>query len=186
VKKIYRWLMVFLALTGTLASFGVQALSAVPIDVSAAHPGKPGAQVMLVDNQVYRLEIGVEKTLNLKLISAYSQGEMQVRISASEGLALQQAAEKISFMLEEGKVYEIPLQISAMIAGRHYVHLHIDVTVGNRKMFKSVSAIIQAQSAFEEPRLLRGAQKAGVNENNTGEEVISLPAQEKILIHQHR
>lgn len=186
MKKIYSWLIVFLALTGVVFSFGVQVLSAVPVEVSDVHRGKPGAQVMLVDNQIYRLETGVEKTLNLNLITSYSQGEMHVRLSSSEGLELQQAAEKMSFMLEAGEVYEIPLQIFATITGRHYVHLHIDVTAGNRKMFKSISAIIQAQTASEEPRLLRGVQKAGANENNSGDEVISLPAQEEILIHQLR
>lgn len=186
MKRIYAWLIIFLALTGAAFNLGVQASPTGSVEVFDVHHGKPGAQVKLVNNQVYKLEADVEKTLVLKLITSYSHGEMHIRLSASEGLVLQEAAEKISFVLGQGEIYEIPLNISATIAGRHYVHLHIDVSAGNRKVFKSISAIIQAQTASEEPRLLRGAQKAGANGNNSGDEVISLPAQEEILIHQRR
>lgn len=181
MKKIYVLLIIFLALTGAACNLGVQASSAVPDEHSGVHQGKPGAQITLVNNQVYRLEIGVEQILVLKLMTPYSQGEMDIRVSSSEGLVVQEPTEKLSFTLEHAETYEIPVKTSAQIAGRHYVHLHIDVTVGDRKMFKSISAIVQTETASEEPRLLRGMQKAGSDENTSGDDVISLPAQEEIL-----
>lgn len=136
--------------------------------------GKPGAQVSLLEDSLYRLEPGIDGEVVLQLAASYSDGEMSVTLNTSEGLLIVAGSPNYTFALAEGESYPIPLRLLAPNAGRYYVHLQINVNAGGRQTFKALSAIVQvgAETQRSTPQLQK---------RQDARDVISLPAREEII-----
>ena len=135
--------------------------------------GKPGASVRLENSQPFYLESPGIADLDLLLSAAASAGNMQVDVAVGQGLELFSAQSRFDFVLANGGIYKLPLQISAAGEGRFYINLHVRITNGQQQT-KVISAVIQVGALAA--RALK--KQDGLNDDESA--VIDLPAQETV------
>jgi hypothetical protein len=143
---------------------------------NATPKGKPGADVSLVDNSVRHLEPGVDAEVVLELAMPYTDGELSVTVTTSEGLLIVAGATNYTFNLGQHQTYSIPLRLIAPNPGRYYVNLQVQVYRDGRQTFRAVSAIVQVGEGTEPVRADAKQQKPG-----NPDDVIPLPAREEII-----
>jgi hypothetical protein len=151
---------------------------------SASKPQpKPGAQISLVENQVYVIEPGEQANINIRLRSAQQQGQMRVTVSGSEGLNILAGATEQEFSLASDIIYELPLQLLATQPGRYYAHIKIVIDSDGRQLARVISAIVQAGKTPSTEELQKMDTRAGARTSKeTGDEqLIIQPARETIL-----
>lgn len=137
--------------------------------------GKPGASVRLENSQPFYLESPGIADLDLLLSTAASAGNMQVDVAVGQGLELFSSKSRFDFVLVNGGIYKLPLQISAAGEGRFYINLHVRITNGQQQQTKVITAVIQVGALAA--RALK-KQDDGLNDDESA--VIDLPAQETV------
>jgi hypothetical protein len=142
---------------------------------SKPHHGKPGASVRLVHSQPFYLESPGVADLDLLLSAAASAGNMQVDISVGQGLELLSAQSRFDFVLANGGIYKLPLQISAAGEGRFYINLHVRITNDQQHETKVIAAMIQVGALAA-----RTFKKQDDDLNDDEPAVMDLPAQETV------
>lgn len=138
-----------------------------------AHQPKPGASVRLESTKPFSLQEAIPADIKLVLLAAETEGVMDVEIGASDELILS-SQETMQFQLSPNGRYEVPLKLTAHLAGRYYINLHVSIRAGGQQMSRVLSAIVQVG---DEPQL----QKAQASDAVSSDDVISLPAQETII-----
>lgn len=138
-----------------------------------SHLPKPGASVRLESTKPYQLQESMPAEIKLVLVTTETDGVMDVKIGASDELMLS-SQETMQFQLSPNGRYELPLKLTAHLAGRYYINLHVSIRAGGQQMSRVLSAIVQVG---DEPKL----QKAQASDAVSSDDVISLPAQETII-----
>lgn len=142
-------------------------------DLHTTRSGKPGADVKLQENNVHRLEPGVDAEVTLKLVAAYDGGTMTVHLAGSEGLYILGGATSYTFPLSTMGGYNLPLRLLAAEPGRYYVHIHVMVDHHDRQLGRVLSAIVQVG---EEDT------SEGIRQKTTSPDgIVPLPARETII-----
>lgn len=146
------------------------------------HP-KPGAQVSLIDSQLYMIEPGEYRPLTIRLRSPQAQGLMRVTITGSEGLHILPSSAEPVFTLAPGVIHELPLQVHVAQPGRYYVHLTIVTEGGDRQLSRVMSVIVQAgkDQPRETLRKLDASAGPGDEDAPLEEPLITLPARETVV-----
>lgn len=150
----------------------------------ASHPHpKPGAQVSLIDHQLYMIEPGEDSLLSIRLRSQQVQGLMRVTITGSEGLNIRSSATEQVFTLAPGVIHELPLQVHVEQPGRYYVHLNIVTESSGRQSSRVMSVIVQAgkDQPLETLRKLDANAESGAEGESPDEPLITLPAREIVI-----
>lgn len=133
--------------------------------------GKPGANVSLLSREPILLDALGEHSLVLRLRSSSFPGRMNLRIAADEGITLLSAAEQ-SIELTQAGEYELPVQLVAAQAGRHYLRLHVELNSDGKSEKRVLAAIVQVGKSA--PPSVQKTSPA------LGDDVIALPAQEQV------
>lgn len=154
----------------------VEASSNKSVKSVEAPRGKPGAQISLATNEIYPLKAGVVGDMKLVLLTPYTEGQLSVTVSASEGLALVSDVTDFNFLLEADTDYVIPLKLLAQEDGRYYVHLQVNLESEGRRTFRALSAIVQVG---QEDTVTK--EKLKIHKAGEATSVILLPAEETII-----
>lgn len=149
---------------------------------------KPGAQIALVENQVFLIEPGEQSNITLRLYSPQQSGQLRVTVSGSEGLNILSGATEQEFLLSPDHVYELPLQVLAEQSGRYYAHVKAVIENDARPQARVVSAIVEVGKSLAGEKLQKtggpaevGASEMGGRKDLGAELLIVQPARETIL-----
>lgn len=137
---------------------------------------KPGAKVSLASENTVTLAAGNTATVDILLNAQLGDGNMHVELNPSEGLQLQGSSSSYDFTATADGQYKISTNLYTPVDGRYYLNINATITAGDVSSSRSLAVIVQVgaiPSTAESPA--RSLQKA------SGENVVSLPAQERII-----
>ncbi len=136
---------------------------------------KPGASVSLASANMITIDENKESTVVVLLKAQSTSGVIQIKLNSSEGLQVLSGNEIQDVRLNADGYYQLPVSLLAPNSGRYYLNLH--VVIGNAENFTSRAlAVIVKVGPFTGADQLPLQMKKSV----TGENIISLPAQETI------
>ena len=139
---------------------------------------KPGAAVSLASVNLVTIDANQTSEIIVLLKAQSAIGTIHVETNTSEGLELISSAVAQDLSLNQDGYYQLPVSILAPRNGRYY--LNLQVTINNDEYISSrvLAVIIQVGPLTDAINLPPRMLKSTTNEN-----VISLPAQEKIIQH---
>lgn len=136
---------------------------------------KPGAAIALSDSLV-KLEVeGAPYSINIDINSQYSNGDMELSVSTSDGLYITSGDENPTVALSKG-VIAFPYTITAIERGRFYIYINAVIEADGNKEARALTFIVQVgeenKAATDSP-----AQKSESNKDL----VIPMQAKEEII-----
>lgn len=137
---------------------------------------KPGAKVSLASENIVTLTAGNTATVDILLNAQLGDGNMHVELNPSEGLQLQGSSSSYDFTPTADGQYKISPHLYTPVDGRYYLNINATITAGDVLSSRSLAVIVQVgaiPSTAESPA--KSLQKT------SGENVVSLPAQERII-----
>jgi hypothetical protein len=132
---------------------------------------KPGAAVKLISDAILFVNPNEILTTDIVLNIDEDVGELHLELSTSAGLALLDTPTNINLPLGQVQPVKIPVKLLATQAGRFYLNVQASITTANALSSRNLAVIVQVGETVE---------KSPQFKKPTGEQIISLPAQETI------
>lgn len=132
---------------------------------------KPGASVKILNLQPMVLNTAGLHDIELVLHSASYPGEMNIDLTASDGMSILSAAVIAIPLVKKGE-YKIPVSLNIPREGRYYLRMNVTVTGKEINEKRVLSAIIQVGETVDKQQKTVPA--------STTDKVVSLPAQEHV------
>ena len=140
---------------------------------------KPGADVQIRSELRETLSPGDAGALNVTFTEGYTNGDMQITATTSNGLELLTTADATSFNMATGDTHEWTVYFDAPVAGKHYVNFHVRVDTAIGPLTRSSAAIVQVGKASDTSTASKSA--APVETDAGGKPVIVMQAEETIV-----
>jgi len=143
---------------------------------------KQGAAVSLVNSQVNIATSGVQYAIDLTIDSQYSSGNMQVNVSASDGLYIMDGSTEITQTLTKGNI-TLPYVVTASEEGRYYIYANIQTESNGVKSFRALTLIVQVGETKAEMKALLKQNPKQVNDESerTFGDVVPMKAKEEVI-----
>ncbi|GHB69839.1 hypothetical protein GCM10008107_18990 [Psychrosphaera saromensis] len=145
---------------------------------------KQGSAVSLLNSKVSLAEAGVPYLIDLAIDSKYSSGDMEIKVSASDGLSIVSGTTEINARLSNG-VTTFPFEVSATEVGRYYLYAVVKTQSNGMKSGRALTLIVQVG---EEEKSIKSTpvktKKKGANQTDdapTFGAPVVLPANEEII-----
>lgn len=132
---------------------------------------KPGASVKLISPSILTIDPNKQTSTEILFETTESSGEFIVELFAPTGLSLLNTPTQQTINLVSPGNIKIPISLLAVTNGRYYLKMHILMKKGDSIAVRNLAVIIQVGPEPE---------KAVQLKKTSGENVISLPAQETI------
>jgi hypothetical protein len=185
--------LTMLCLSGfvAMAVSGCQSESTVSNVISAASYTKntttyqkQGSAVSLLNSKVSLAEAGVPYLIDLAIDSKYGSGDMEIKVSASDGLSIVSGTTEINATLSKGNM-TFPFEVSATEVGRYYLYAVVKTQSNGMKSGRALTLIVQVG---EEEKSIKSTpvktKKKGANQTDdapTFGAPVVLPANEEII-----
>lgn len=133
---------------------------------------KPGASVIVLNNQPIMLNSAGVHDLEILLYFPAPHGEVSVQAASSQGVQILSTVDPAFFPVPERGEYRLPISVNIQHEGRHYIHLNVSVMTKDVTQKRAVSVILQVGK-------MQSRLQKSISSGNSGA-VIELPAQESI------
>ncbi len=131
---------------------------------------KPGASVKLISSSILTINPNEKTSFEMLLEAKDASGELTVDLSVPDELSLLDTPMHHTINLSSSNI-KIPVNLLAVANGRYYLKVHARINNGDTTSERNLAVIIQVGP---------NAEKSVQLEKRSGENVISLPAQETI------
>lgn len=151
---------------------GCQEKSQTSVTRSPAHIKhlKPGAAITLASDAILMIQPKEIVATDILLDVNHDLGELSLEFSASPGLSLVDTSTSIKLAIGQNPV-RVPVKLLALTDGRFYLNIQARVTTTDSSSSRNLAVIVQAGATPEKPPQFN---------KPSGDQVISLPAQETI------
>jgi len=141
------------------------------VNLKPIKEAKPGAAIRLISNTIVSIKAKQTSQFELIFDVGDSEGLLNIKLSPTEGLDVVDTQMIQSIKLSSANTIKIPVTLHAAIDGRYYLNIQATVEKGDSLSSRNLALIVQVGAEKE---------KANVFKKASGENVISLPAQETI------
>ncbi len=141
---------------------------------------KPGAVINLENAQVNLEVSGAQYAIDPGLISGYNSGDLELSVSASDGLYIVGGDTNPTMALTKGKM-SCPYTVAAAKPGRYYLYINAKATINGAVRTRALTFIVQVGDEAEKDNgsdVLSSEKASG-----SGEIVVPMTAQEEIIQH---
>jgi hypothetical protein len=132
---------------------------------------KPGAPVKLISDSIVSINPGQATRVVIELEAHEREGQLDIDFVPSDGLTILDTDSRQTISLSDSLPIKFPVTLLAHTDGRYYLNMHIRIENGESSSNRALALIVQLGA---ESDTIKFKKADGVN-------VISLPAQEKIL-----
>ena len=140
---------------------------------------KSGADVQVRTELRETLSPGDAGAMTVTFTEGYTNGDMRITATTSEGLELLTTADATSFNMAAGDTHEWTVYFDAPVAGKHYVNFHVSVDTPIGPLSRSSAAIVQVGKASDTSAASKSA--APVETDAGGKPIIMMQAEETIV-----
>jgi hypothetical protein len=145
--------------------------SMTPVKEPRGKAIKPGAAVKLVSPSIVYIKAGEKSFVEILLETKENLGKLSIELSAPSELDLSDTSLKTTINLPSRSAVKIPVNLLASANGRFYLNLLARVSSADTATIRNLTLIVQVG-----PEPVKTLQL----KKTSGENVISLPAQETI------
>ncbi|GGY70454.1 hypothetical protein GCM10011613_13650 [Cellvibrio zantedeschiae] len=139
--------------------------------INAVKKAKPGAAIKLASSPTLFINANEIVKTELLFDVADTSGQLHLEFFPSNGLDILDTSTRASVDLQGTKPVKIPVALRALENGRYYLNIHASIDSGESVSSRSLAVILQVGPLLE---------KSTQFKKTSGEQVISLPAQETI------
>jgi hypothetical protein len=132
---------------------------------------KPGAPVKLVSAPSISINSDQETSINIELETSEVTGYLEIDFVQTPNIHIINAELQQSVDIVNNPRVNIPVTLFAPLEGRYYLNMHVRVKNSESYLSRTIALIVQVGTE---------AEKAGQLKKTAGENIISLPAKEKI------
>lgn len=117
-------------------------------ETSRVDPGDIASYVKLVTKSASSVAVGDTKTIIWKFSTRKRNGMIEIDITSDNGIRIEKGYSNYSLPLDENRVYEVPVKITATGEGPQNIYFKVsDVSTGEKAHVGSMSMIVNVKNA---------------------------------------
>jgi hypothetical protein len=128
----------------TLLTLATQPLA----ETSKVDAGDIASYVKLLNKSTSSVAVGDTKTITWKFSTRKRNGMIEIDITSDQGIRIEKGYSNFSLPLDENRVYEVPVKITATGEGPQNIYFKVsDVSTGDKAHVGSMSMTVTVKNA---------------------------------------